>query len=122
MLGSLLSIDIYTLATLRESVSTAVYHTPLNRIAKLGQAGQNDGEVAAALTGRALKQAVDVFEQNIAWLILKLKESVDVPPQNTLLAFNATRHRQGLCNRVVLAGEPTHDHIDIGDADSAGLE
>ena len=51
--------------------------------------------------------------------MLELKERVDVPPEDALLALDATRLRQGLGNGVVLTGEAADDHVDIGDINLA---
>ncbi len=86
--GILLAEDVDALAALREAVLGGVDHAPLDRVAEVGEAAQDDGEVAPALGRGGLEQAVDVLEKAEAG-ILHLEEVVDIPPQDALLALDA---------------------------------
>ena len=118
--GVSLGKDVDALAALGESVLGAVDDAPLDRVTALGEAGEDDREVAAALGGGTLEQAVDVLEETIARrvlapIVLELEEAVDVPPKDALLALDTVRLGERASDGVVLAGESTDDHIDGGD-------
>ena len=55
------AVDVDALAPLGEAVFRTVYDTPLHRIARTYEAREDNREIAAALGGGTLKQAVDVF-------------------------------------------------------------
>ena len=38
---------------------------------------------------------------------------MNIPPEHTLLTFNAVRLRKGLGNRVILAGEATAEQVSV---------
>ena len=58
--------DIRALATLRKSIRRAVDNTPLNRIPKVIETGENNRKVTSSLRGGTLEQAVHVFEKNVS--------------------------------------------------------
>ena len=77
-------------------------------------------KVATALRCRRFKQAVDVFEEAELGF-LHLEEVIDVPPEDTLLAFDAVCLIEWTRDRVVLAGKTTDDHVDTGNFNLAGF-
>ena len=113
--------NVYTAPLLREAVIRTVDNSPFDRVAERCKAGQNDCEIAATLANGALQQTVDILKQNETWPILKLKEPVDIPPENTLLTLDSTRLGKRLCHRIVLAREASDNHIDIGNVNLARL-
>ena len=118
--GVLLAEDVNALATLGKPVFCRVDYAPFNGVIEIGEATQDDGEVATALRGGRLEQAVNILKETEAGL-LHLEEVIDVPPQDTLLALDAVRLIERTCNRVVLARETTDDHLHVGDFNLAGL-
>ncbi len=94
---------------------------PLGGVAGVGQAREDDREVAATFFGRALEQTVDVLEDGVAGL-LEVEEAVNVPPQDALLALDAPGRGEGLRDGVVLARETAHDHVDVGNLGLARLK
>jgi len=118
----LLGVDVDALPPLGKAVLRAVHHAPLDRVAEGSEAREDDREVAAALGDGALEQPVDVLQQDIAGCPLEAEEAVDVPPQDALLALDATRHREGFGHRVVLAWESADDHVDVWNLALSGLE
>ena len=65
-----------------------------------------------------LEQAVDVLKETELGL-LHFEEVIDVPPEDTLLSFDAVCLIERTRDRVVLTGEAANDHLDIGDFDFA---
>lgn len=106
------SVDVDALAPLGKAVFRAVYDAPLYRIACARKAREDNREIAAALGGWTLKQAVDVFKQDIA-RVLKLHEPVYVPPQNSLFTLYPSGMRQRFRDGIVLAGKPSNEHVGI---------
>lgn len=118
--GVLLAEDINALAALGEPVFRRVDYTPFNGVIEIGEAAQDDGEVATALRCGRLEQTVNVLKETEAGL-LHLEEVIYVPPKDTFLALDAVRLIEWTCNRVVLAREAADDHLHVGDFNLAGL-
>ena len=115
------SKNIGALAALRKTVLRTVYHTPLNGVAQVIEAGEDDCEVTPTLRRRALEQAINVLEQHVS-RSLELKEPVDVPPEHALLALDTARLGKRLGDGVVLAGKASHHHVDVGNLNLPALE
>lgn len=118
--GVLLTEDINALATLGEAVFCRINHAPFDGVIEVGEAAQNDGEVATALRRGRLEQAVDVLEETEARL-LHLEEVIDVPPKDTLLALDAMCLIKRASDRVILAREAADDHLHVRDFNLAGF-
>ena len=54
--------------------------------------------------------------------MLELQEPVYIPPQNSLFALNPSGTRERLSDGIVLAGEPSDEHIDIRDVNLSVLK
>lgn len=118
--GVLLAEDINALAALGKPVFRGVDYTPFDGVIEIGEAAQDDGEVATALRCGRLEQAVNILKETEAGL-LHLQEVIDVPPKDTLLALDTVCLIERACNRVILARETTDDHLHVGDYNLAGL-
>ena len=116
----LLAEDINALTALGKTIFRGVDHAPFNGVIEVGEAAQNDGEVAAALRRGRLEETVDVLEETEARL-LHLEEVIDVPPKDALLAFNAMRLIERASDGVILAREATDDHLHVRDFNLAGF-
>ena len=120
LLRSELAKDVNTLAALRISILSAIHNAPLNDIAQVGKAAEDDCKVTATLGSRRFQQTIDVFKKTETRLF-HLEEVVDVPPKNALLSLNAPRLVKRSCHRIVLAWEASDDHIDIRNNTLASL-
>lgn len=104
-------------ALLRMAVVGRVDHPPLDGIAKLLEARQNDGEVAAFADRGAGQQPVDVLQHQVQQRTpdaqAGLQQAVDAPPEHAFLAGQPLRAAQRLSNRVVLTGETAHQHLGV---------
>jgi len=104
-------------ALLRMAVVGCVDHPPLDGVAELLEARQNDGEVAAFAGRRAGQQPVDVLQHQVQQRTPSaqagLQQAVDAPPQNPFLAGQSLGAAQRLSNRVVLTGETAHQHLGV---------
>lgn len=118
--GVLLAEDINALAALRKTVFSRVDHAPFDRVIEVGEAAQDDGEVAAALRRGRLEQAIDVLKETEA-RFLHLEEVIDVPPKDTLLALNTVGLIKRASDGVILAGKATDDHLHVGDFNLASF-
>lgn len=118
--GVLLAEDINALAALRKTVFSRVDHAPFDRVTEVGEAAQDDGEVAAALRRGRLEQAIDVLKETEA-RFLHLEEVIDVPPKDTLLALNTVGLIKRASDGVILAGKATDDHLHVGDFNLASF-
>lgn len=118
--GVLLTEDVNALATLGETIFRRVDDAPFNGVIEVGEAAQDDGEIATALRRGRLEQAVNVLKETEA-RFFHLEEVIDVPPKDTLLALDAVRLIERACNRVVLAREAADDHLHVGDFNFAGF-
>lgn len=66
------------------------------------------------------EQAVDILKETELGL-LHFEEVINVPPEDTLLAFDAVCLIERTRDRVVLAGKATDDHVDTGNFNLAGF-
>lgn len=71
-----LGVDEDTLTPLGKAVLRAVDHAPLDRVAEVCKARQDDGEVAPTLARRTLGEPVHVLVEAVLWM-LELEEPVD---------------------------------------------
>ena len=118
--GVLLAEDIDALAALGKPVFRRVDNAPFNGVIEIGEATQDNSEVATTLRCGRLEQTVNILKETEAGL-LHLEEMIDVPPKDALLALDAVRLIERACNRVVLAREAAYDHLHVGDFNLAGL-
>ncbi len=118
--GVFLAEDVNAFATLRETVFRGVDHAPFDGVIEVGEAAQDDGEVATALRCGRLEQTVNILKEPEAGL-LHLEEVIDVPPKDTLLAFDAMCLIERTCDGVILAREAADDHLHIRDFNLAGF-
>ena len=118
--GVFLAEDVNAFATLRETVFRGVDHAPFDGVIEVGEAAQDDGEIATALRRGRLEQAVNVLKETEARL-LHLEKVIDVPPKNTLLALDAVRLIERASDGVILAREAANDHLDVRDFNFTGL-
>ena len=118
--GVLLAEDVNALATLGETVFRGVDHAPFDGVIEIGEAAQDDGEIATALRCGRLEQAINILKEPEARL-LHLEEVVDVPPKDTLLALDAMCLIKRTCDRVILAREAANDHLHIRDFNLTGF-
>ena len=113
-------VDIHATAALGHAVFGGVDYMPFSVVAKTVETGQDDGKVTAALAGGGFQQPVDVFEQHETGMA-HLQQTVDAPPQDALLPVDARCHGQRLGDRIVLAGEPAHEHVELGNLPCPGF-
>ena len=93
---------------------------PFNRIAQVSHARKDNREIAATLRRRTFEQAINVFEQHVLRLF-QMQETIDIPPKNTLFAFDSASSGQRFRHTVILAREAAHNHLNVGDVDFTGL-
>ena len=113
-------VDIHAAAALGHAVFGGVNHMPFDVVTETVQAGQDDGEVTAALTGGGFQQPVDVFEQHETRMT-HLQQAVNAPPQDALFPVDSRCHGQRLGHGIILAGEPAYEHVELGDLPGSGL-
>lgn len=118
--GVLLAEDVNALATLGKPVFRRVDDAPFDGVIEVGEATQDDGEVAPTLRCRRLEQTVNILKEAKAGL-LHLEEVIDVPPKDALLALDAVRLIERTGDRVILAREAANDHLHIRDFNLACL-
>lgn len=118
--GVLLAEDIDALAALGKPVFRRVDNAPFDGVFEIGEAAQDDGEIATALRCGRLEQTVNVLKETETRL-LHLEEVIDIPPKDTLLALDAMCLIKRTCDRVILAREAANDHLHIRDFNLAGF-
>ena len=79
--------DEYTASLLGEAVFGGVHDAPLDGVAQVGEARQDDREIAASLRNRRLQKPVDVLEDDPLRAAI-FDDRVDRPPQDALLPFD----------------------------------
>ena len=111
--GVVFGVNVNALTLLRVTVLCRVDNAPFDAVTERVEAGEHNGEVAASLLSGRLQQAVNVLQNNI-FGGLKFERTVNIPPEHALLTFNAVRLREGLGNRVILAGETAAEQVSVG--------
>lgn len=97
-------------SSLRVPIVGRVDDTPLNGIAKIRKGRKDQCEVAAALASRGLQQSIHVLQKNVAGPV-GLKDSMNLPPQDALLALDAMCLIERLRYGVVLTRKATNQEI-----------
>lgn len=113
----MIGLDEDTAPPLRVAVIGGIDHPPLDRIAQLLKAGEDDGEVPPLATRRAGNQPVHVLQHHVlhrpSCADPEFEQTVDAPPQHALLACEPLRAGQGLGHRIVLARKASDQHLGV---------
>ena len=94
---------------LNEPIVRGVYDPPFHGVTEVGEASEDDAEVAAPLGRRRFQEPVDILQEDVHWTAA-LDYVANVPPQHALFPLDA--FGVGSRHRIVLAWESAHQQVE----------